>query len=174
MNKIDYNVFLLGTVFSFILSYVVNSKKKAICILDDTHSNGVTGTITLTAMEDQTIAQCNIMGLTPGLHGMHVHNKADFSKGCASTCSHYNPEDTTHGGPLGPNRHKGDFGNIYADEFGHCITTIVADVKLSEIVGRAFIIHADPDDLGQGGNEESLKTGNAGARIACGKITWDP
>jgi Cu-Zn family superoxide dismutase len=33
-----------------------------------------------------------------------------------------------------------------------------------------IIIHKDEDDLGRGGNKESLKTGNAGERIGCGVI----
>ena len=30
------------------------------------------------------------------------------------------------------------------------------------VVNRAVVVHAGEDDLGRGGNEDSLKTGNAG------------
>ena len=39
------------------------------------------------------------------------------------------------------------------------------------IVGRAVVLHAGEDDLGRGGDEGSLKTGNAGSRIACCTLT---
>jgi Cu-Zn family superoxide dismutase len=37
-------------------------------------------------------------------------------------------------------------------------------------MGRSVIIHADEDDHGLGEKDDSLKTGHAGARIACAVI----
>ena len=40
----------------------------------------------------------------------------------------------------------------------------------NSVFGRSFVVHADPDDLGEGGVELSKTTGNAGGRLACGVI----
>ena len=79
----------------------------------------------------------------------------------------------THGGPEDEIRHAGDFGNIPADEYGNVSVHIqgtqisLCPDSVGYAVGHAFVVHAGTDDLGKGGNEESLKTGNAGGRLAC-------
>ncbi|ERN20405.1 superoxide dismutase [Cu-Zn] 2 isoform X2 [Amborella trichopoda] len=115
-----------------------------------------------------------IAGLSPGLHGFHVHAFGDTTNGCMSTGPHYNPWKKDHGAPTDEERHAGDLGNIYAGHDG------VAEVSLknsqiplsgpNSIVGRAVVVHADPDDLGRGGHELSKATGNAGGRVGCGVI----
>jgi Cu-Zn family superoxide dismutase len=119
-----------------------------------------------------TIIRGLIKGLEPGEHGFHIHEFGDLSDGCASAGGHYNPDDTDHGDI--DNGHVGDLGNITANENGEARFKIVARrVDLSgdrSVVGRAVVVHSDRDDLGKGGDEESLKTGNAGDRLGCGVI----
>jgi len=91
---------------------------------------------------------------------------------------HFNPHNKTHGDRLSSIRHAGDLGNIQTDASG-AAKGIIEDkhVKLigpESVIGRMVVVHAGEDDLGKGGNEESLKTGNAGGRAACGVIGVTP
>jgi len=138
------------------------------------HSDTVKGKILLMqAPGTPTLIKGTITGLTPGDHGFHIHEFGDMSKGCESMGGHYNPDDATHGDL--DKGHVGDLGNITAEEDGTASFSIQAKrVELigeRSVVGRGLVVHADPDDLGKGGDEESLKTGNAGDRLACGVIT---
>jgi Cu-Zn family superoxide dismutase len=142
------------------------------CVLE--HSDTVKGNILCMQATSGgvTLIKGTISGLNPGEHGFHVHEYGDLSQGCESAGGHYNPDGVDHGDL--ENGHVGDLGNITADENGIAKFTIKADridlVGDRSIVGRAFVIHSDTDDLGKGGDEESLKTGNAGDRLACGII----
>jgi Cu-Zn family superoxide dismutase len=120
----------------------------------------------------------NIKGLLPNsLHGFHVHQAGDLSDKCTSMCSHFNPYGKNHGCPGMKERHVGDLGNLKTNSKGEAVYSFYDDIiKLRgskcNIIGRGLIIHQDKDDCGQGGNEESLKTGNAGKRIACSVIGY--
>ena len=142
-----------------------------------------TGMVAMLMRSDDTCEiSYRIEGLTPGLHGFHIHEFADFSNGCLSAGPHYNPFGKTHGGPDDEERHVGDLGNIEAGPDGVASGVIIDRlIKLSgptSVVGRSFMVHADPDDLGRGDNSlahikppvNGKVTGNAGARVACGEI----
>ena len=138
------------------------------------HSDTVKGSILLIqAPGTATLVKGTITGLTPGEHGFHIHEFGDMSDGCKSMGGHYNPDGVDHGDIN--EGHVGDLGNITADEKGTAEFTIEAKrVDLlgdRSVIGRGFVVHSDKDDLGKGGDAESLKTGNAGDRLACGVIT---
>jgi len=138
------------------------------------HSDNVKGTILLMQSPGTpTLIKGTITGLKPGEHGFHIHEFGDMSDGCKSMGGHYNPDGVNHG-HLGDG-HVGDLGNIKSDENGKAEFSIRADrvdlIGDRSVVGRGIVVHADPDDLGKGGDEESSKTGNAGDRLACGVIT---
>jgi len=137
------------------------------------HSDTVKGTIKFTQeLGNATIITGTITGVKPGEHGFHIHEFGDLSGGCDTAGAHYNPDNVDHGDL--EEGHVGDLGNVVADDDGVVTLNISATrVDLSgdrSVVGRSIVIHSDRDDLGLGGDAESIKTGNSGERLACGVI----
>lgn len=139
--------------------------------LQPTEGNDVHGTVTFTAAPGGVRVSASLMGLTEGQHGFHVHETGDCSAPDASSAGgHFAPGGTPHGAPTDPSdqRHSGDLGNIEADASGNASYERVDEVMTlsgpNSIIGKAVVVHADPDDL------ESQPSGNAGARLACGVI----
>lgn len=108
------------------------------------------------------------------LRGFHIHQFGDNTNGCTSAGPHFNPFGNTHGAPEDEVRHVGDLGNVQTDASGVASGSktdkLVTLFGENSILGRTVVVHGGQDDLGKGGHEDSLKTGNAGGRPACGVI----
>ncbi|XP_022094823.1 superoxide dismutase [Cu-Zn]-like [Acanthaster planci] len=145
---------------------------KAKCML---HGETVKGQLTFEQEEGGPVKVTgDVTGLAPGKHGFHVHEFGDYTGGCTSTGGHFNPFKKNHGAPTDEERHIGDLGNVEAGSDG-TVSVNITDKMISligpnSIIGRAVVVHADVDDLGKGGHELSLTTGNAGGRLSCGVI----
>ncbi|VDM54222.1 unnamed protein product, partial [Angiostrongylus costaricensis] len=120
-------------------------------------------------------------GLLPGDHGFHVHEFGDLSNRRLGAGLQYNLFISPHGGQDDPppSTHVGDLGNIMTPVspslyFASGPTTFVIHDSFVTFTGnrgiveRAIVVHEKKDDLGRGRDAESRRTGNAGARIACG------
>ena len=155
---------------------VENAPREAICILAEDGNSGASGVVRFTQKSPNEKCEVSgeFKGMKPGLHGFHVHQFGNLLDGCKTAGPHYNPHGVQHGGPDDEIRHNGDLGNVEAVADGtgkyYRMDQLVTLYGQHSVLGRTCVLHADEDDLGKGGHELSLTTGNAGARIACGVI----
>ncbi|KAF2841099.1 copper/zinc binding superoxide dismutase [Patellaria atrata CBS 101060] len=139
--------------------------------------SNVKGTVTFEQESESspTTVSWNISGHDANAErGWHIHAYGDNTNGCTSAGPHFNPHGKEHGAPSDEVRHVGDLGNFRTDGQGNSqgslTDRLIKLVGPESVIGRTVVIHAGTDDLGKGGHEESKKTGNAGARPACGVI----
>jgi len=134
--------------------------------LIDVGGNGV-GTVKLTEVGGTLLLRATVRGLTPGLHGAHIHTTGkcdppDF----ASAGGHWNPDNMNHGTESDPpNPHAGDLPNIEVGTDGTGLLETSAGGTFDALLdadGAALVIDMGPDDY------ITQPSGNAGARIVCG------
>lgn len=140
-------------------------------------SGDMIGTATFTETPDGVNIKLKVNGLTPGFHGIHIHEipkceGPDFT----SAGNHLNPEGKKHGLMHPEGSHLGDLPNIEVDSNGAVDTELMlADATLLEgkksILqgeGTSLIIKSEQDD------GISQPNGNSGTRIVCGELKSQP
>ena len=139
---------------------------RAIVKLNPTEANTATGMLTLDTNQTGVLLRGRITGLTPGAHGIHVHQFGDCTAPDGESAGpHFNPNETAHGAPASPPHHAGDLGNLQADTQGVAqYSQEIPEVAVTDLIGRAVIVHEHQDDY------QTQPTGNSGKRVACGVI----
>jgi superoxide dismutase, Cu-Zn family len=131
----------------------------------------VTGMASFAVAGDKVTLTLSVTGATPGVHAAHLHATGDCSAADAtSAMGHWNPDTMNHGLPTASPHHLGDLGNftVAADGTGKLSFTgdwTIGTGGVNDIVGKAIIVHASPDD-----GVTQQPPGNAGARVACGVV----
>lgn len=101
-------------------------------------------------------------GASQGIFGFHIHSGSRCSgtkeDSFADALTHYNPDGAPH-----PN-HAGDLPPLFGNR-GYGFQVVFTDrFSVREILHKTVVIHSWPDDF------TSQPAGNAGEKIACGRI----
>ncbi|MBC7525624.1 MAG: superoxide dismutase family protein [Flavobacterium sp.] len=140
--------------------------------LEPKSGSSVSGVATFSEKNGEVSFEAKLKGLTSGVHGIHIHEKADCSDADAKSAGgHWNPTFQKHGKFTDAEHHKGDIGNFTADANGNATVTLKTNEWCigcgdtnKDILGKGLIVHANPDDY------TTQPTGNAGGRVACSAI----
>lgn len=140
------------------------------------------GTVRFTDTDKGMEIAIEAQRLTPGRHGMHIHEAPDCAPGPDSATGkmvpfgaaggHFDPLDSKkHGPPDGAaeKSHAGDLPMLEAGADGsaklsHVTRRLTVKPGPTSVVGRTLIVHEKADDY------QSDPSGNSGGRALCGLI----
>lgn len=160
-------VLLAGTALA-----LASCKTQKVYTIQPKSGTQTQGTVSLSQKDGQVTLDAKVYNLTPGKHAIHIHEFGDCSSTDGKSAGgHWNPTEKHHGKWGDGHFHKGDIGNLVADQNGTAklvFTTnqwcLDCNDETKNLIGKSIIIHAGEDDY------TSQPTGNAGGRVGCVEI----
>lgn len=144
-------------------------------LVNDKGLDALAGQVTISESSHGLVFTPALKGLTPGMHGFHVHqNPSCLPKEldgkmvpALSAGGHYDPENTKrHGTPWGDG-HLGDLPALFVDAGGNATQPLLAPrLKMADVKERALMIHVG----GENHSDHPAPLGGGGARMVCGVI----
>ena len=122
----------------------------------------IRGCVRFRQMDGGVLVTAEIRGLPggDGIFAFHIHSGTGGTGEGPFACvgGHYDPAGRPH--PY----HAGDLPPLFGNR-GYAYLSVFTDrFTVDEVLGRAVVIHAKPDDF------TTQPSGNSGERIACGEI----
>jgi len=137
-------------------------------------AGGEVGDVEVKEAPAGVLMRLDVQGLSPGWHGIHLHQVGDCSDGAngfKKAGAHVDPGAREHGLLHPGGSEEGDLPNIYASADGRARAEIFRAGALLDGVGGlmdadgfSVIIHANADD------QETQPIGGAGDRVACAAV----
>jgi Cu-Zn family superoxide dismutase len=158
------------------------SARRATAVLHDAAGQRV-GVAVLRERHGKVVVSTAVSRLAPEFHGFHVHAVGQCVPPFTSAGGHFNPGGVSHGA------HAGDLPSLLVTRDGTAQLQFTTDrftiSDLFDMDGSALIVHAGRDNYANipnrytnptgapGPDTETLATGDAGARAACGVVEMD-
>lgn len=136
----------------------------------------VHGFVTFQGVSDGTQVSATIYGLPDyqpahnsnapiGPFGFHIHEHGNCDSSSTnatfeSAGGHWNPTNQPHG------NHAGDFPVLFSNHGFSQMTFFTDQFQPEDVLGKAVIIHQNPDDY------RTQPSGDSGKRLACGVIEY--
>lgn len=146
-----------------------------ISVVDDKGVGAPVGSVTISETSHGLVFTPALQGLSPGLHGFHVHqnpscepmDKDGKKVPALAAGGHYDPAGSgKHSTPWGDG-HLGDLPPLYVDAAGNATNPVLAPrLKAADVAGRSLMLHAGGDNHA----DHPAPLGGGGARVACGVI----
>ena len=169
-------VILTTSIIAFGVLGTAHAQKTA--TMNNVDAKGVSeevGKVTMSETPYGVVFTPELTGLTPGLHGFHVHENPSCAPStkdgkavpAGAAGGHLDPKKTGHHGAPWSDGHLGDVPALYVDASGKATHPVLAPrLKLSDLDNRSLMIHEGGDNY----SDEPKPLGGGGGRVVCGLV----